>query len=212
MIKFVFLTLIWVQGAVAQPLAIQGNELWKAMLQQWFILKATNDLQPHQKITLASPLLRIDLSMQDLIDQTVRILENEFGGSDYLQQLNAIQDPIIDFDLWYSKLHELAEKDSSLRKELDRHLVLQEYDADGVALTDGIPMMRLKRIHFIEKYNKIATDPEGPGILERLGNTKALTVASINQLSKTEIENATREQYAYYQSEMLRLERLDRTR
>jgi hypothetical protein len=219
--KVLLLSWFLIQTAVAQPeipvqppkLKIHQNEHWRAMLEQWFILKYTTPNFENQKITLEFPELRIDLTMQDLIDQVNHIIVQDFSETDYANQLNKSIESnqgIKNFENWYIKLNELASLDERFQNHLDRKLVIQEYNRDGVALTEGIGMFRLKRIRLLEKYNQIAIDPEGAGILSRLSPSVPLTVLSANDLRKSEIKSAKDSQYESHYQEMMRLEALDR--
>lgn len=204
-------------------LKVHKDDLWKAMIKQWFIVKFDPINRAGEKIELANPALRVDLSLYDMVDQVATLIQHKFGDSGYDKELiKALTnsrgeiDIIGSFDKWYVKLNELAAKDPDFKQALDFNLVVQQYDLNGVALTDGIGMLRLARIREIEHYNKIILDPEGEALMKKLSEIDfsplmkgPITVERALKISPKKFKKLKREHYEKYYSEMQRLELLD---
>lgn len=114
---------------------------------------------------------RLDLTLEDLIDQTSIITEDLKGINERLKLALHIDGQNINFLRWFKELKEVASEDESLLKKLNTDLYLQFYSAGGTALLPDYKYIDFKRIKDngklsrIRKYNKIASDPEAQGLL-----------------------------------------------
>lgn len=193
------------------------------MIKQWFIVKFDTNNKNGEKIELANPALRVDLSLYDMVDQVSVLIMKKFEHTNYDKELLKVLtnsrgeiDVIGAFDKWYVKLNELAALDKDFKQALNFHLVVQQYDLNGVALTEGVAMLRLARIREIEHYNKIILDPEGEALMKKLSAIDfsplmkgPITVERALKISPKKLKKLKREHYQKYYSEMQRLELLD---
>ena len=109
------------------------------------------------------------------------------------KELSTILDnnPVRYFSAWYKHLMDAADNDSKLMRKLNKNLVFQIYDGNGIAIAHSVGIVapnlnqRIKRNQKIIRYNNIALDPEGRGLIRGLSksekpfSTEKLTVSKM---------------------------------
>jgi hypothetical protein len=214
--------LLWIQsgiGLAAPVLKIHQNDLWQAILNQVIIAKFESPAAFDHPITLEKPDLRVDLTLHDLIDQVEQIIAEKFSQTHYQTELeNAFRnadgkiDRIRNFERWFDLLNRLASVDAKLKESLNQGLILQLYHSSSLALKDNISFYRLARIRHIDRYNRIASEPESAGIFRKLRPEFPMTVTVARDFSRHEIQSAKKNHLLEYQSELESLDRIESTK
>lgn len=160
--------------------------------------------------------LRIDLMAIDFIDQVDLVLDKSKDEA-LKKELSEILDnnPVRHFSAWYKHLMNAARDDSKLMRKLNKNLVFQIYDGNGVAIAHSVGIvapnlrMRIKRNQKILGYNNIALDPEGRGLLRGLSKKRKpfsiekLTVSKMMNVKGKEIKQNEQSYYKRFCKRLL---------
>jgi hypothetical protein len=186
------LILLLSQSLFALELKVEQNEIFKSLLKEF------SERGGSPEIYGLSTQYRLDLSLQDLVDQTAEITHRRKNLHQELKSIYTANDH--NFYAWYMALKDAAKKDEKLLKKLNRRLKFELYANNRTALLPKYKYISLKklvqgrRLRRITEYNKIAADPEGTALLaifkqKKLKHfyTKDLTTAKFNQLNDARI-------------------------
>lgn len=185
-----------VQPAHAAPteaqLQVEADPVIHAILQEYRQPGSTPE------IYLLSEKYRLDLTVLDLVDQVTLLTRSDAEVSKRLKAafLSARQ-----FAAWFEELNTIAAENADLQRRLNRKLRPQFYALNGAALSPEYKKIDLHKIKDndllvrIHRYNDIALDPEGRGLLAAFERserapffTRALTVSKLDHLKGRELK------------------------
>lgn len=189
--KFIALLAILLHSLLSWgvDLKIEKNEVLASTLREMRTLGSSPEIYPFAEQ------YRLDLSLEDLVDQVAVIARDFPGLNERLKSSLGNTDAGLNFPAWLDELKSAAAENPELQDKLDKKLFMQFYTPAGVALLPEykyIDLQKLKdngRLARIKKYNIIAGDAEAQGLLAGLKRlewkgfyTKSMTVAKLKSI------------------------------
>lgn len=165
----------------------------------------------HFNLYIESENYRFDLTLKDLVDQVTLISLNKKFEKHYQILKEAYSSDADNFVKWYLTLNEIIQEDEAFYKKINRKLHVLIYSKNGIALPPEYGVLSLKKLLDngllvrIKKYNKVANDPEGKGLLLTHKKiqydgfyTSGLTVAKFKELSSKQMNKVHKAYYKVY--------------
>ncbi|MBL7664307.1 MAG: hypothetical protein JNM93_04190 [Bacteriovoracaceae bacterium] len=157
------------------------------------------NIDNHRAIVENKSGMRLDLIVDDFIDQVTLVLQKN-RYEKYQSILNIVKhNSVENFANFLKELEKTAAADKDFKKQLNRIDVI-EYSLYGTAMAMKPKLLkngrwdRLKDIQHIQKYNLLATLPEGRSVLEHFSNlivepfiTKNFTATKFQKLNKSRV-------------------------